>query len=301
MKFYDGEDDLFYTACGSQLPLQTKSSKSSKIKVVFQTDDSITSKGFKLSFKENCGKKLIVSDSGAITFYKHEANNSLECLWVLSAKIPGDRITFIPTHIGLDHQTIFSNSTGNDMCNGKQIKVYEGDSDKAPLKSIFCNHSPSITSLGSSLTVKIPTESIAEFQFTFSVVEDFCGGILNGVEGRFSSPKYPDNYANNIQCTWTLNALSGNLIQIDFEDFNLIETENCNDDYLEIHETNSNGPLLGVFCGGNTPTINPKKSLWIKLRTGDGEVQKGFMAKFSYGMCYRIQTHRFYNQFIYSK
>lgn len=282
LKFYDDEDDLFYTACGNKLPSR-KTSKSNKIKVVFETDESISSKGFKFRFKENCGQKITVSENGMIKFYKHEVNNSLECIWILSAKTPGERITLTPTHIGLDHRTLFSNSTGNGMCNHKDIRVYEGDSDKAPLKASFCNHAPSITSLGSYLTVKVPTESISEFECTFSVVEGFCGGILSGTEGRFSSPTYPDNYANNIQCTWTLSALPGNLIQLNFEDFILVESENCNEDYLEIREGNSNGPLLGVFCGWHTPTLDPKESFWIKLRTDDDEVRKGFMAKFNYG------------------
>lgn len=283
LKFYDGEDDLFYTACGNELPSE-KTSKSNKIKVVFETDDSISSKGFKFSFKENCGQKLTVSDNGIIKFYKQDVKEYVECEWVLSAKTPGAHITITPTHIGLDHSTLFSNSTGDGMCNGKQIKVYEGDSDKAPLKAQFCNHAPSITSLGSYLTVKIPTESISEFVCTFSIVEGFCGGVLSGTEGRFSSPRYPDNYANNIQCTWILSALPGNLIQLDFEDFNLVESDNCNEDYLEIREGGSNGPLLGVFCGKHTPTVDPKKSVWIKLRTDDDDVRKGFMAKFNYGI-----------------
>lgn len=293
LKFYNDEDDLFYTACGNELPPRI-SSKSNKIKIVFQTDGSIASKGFKFRFKENCGQNIIVSDSGLIKFYRHEKNDSLECVWVLSAKTPGGRITLIPTHIGVDYKTIFSNNTANGLCNGENIEVYEGDSDKAPLKASFCNHASTITSLGSYLTLKVPTKSISEFECTFSVVEDFCGGILNGMEGRFSSPKYPDNYANNIQCTWTLSAISGNLIQLDFEDFDLVESDNCNDDYLEIHETSSNGPLLGVFCGTHTPIIDPKKSLWIKLRTGDGDVRKGFIAKFSYGKRVYICTYILY-------
>lgn len=291
LKFYNDEDDLFYTACGEELPPRIIS-KSNRIKVVFDTDDSISSKGFKFTFKESCGKTIDVSENGMIKFYKHEVNNTLQCMWILSASTPGDHITFTATHIGLDHQTLFSNSTGNGMCNGKEIQVYEGDSDKAPLKALFCNHAPSLTSLGSSLTIKVPTESIAEFEGVFSIVESSCGGILRGTEGRFSSPTYPDNYANNVQCTWTISALAGNLVQLDFEDFNFVESDNCNEDYLEIRERSSSGPLIGVFCGKHTPTLDPKQSFWIKFRTDDNDVRKGFMAKFNYGN-FRILLFRF--------
>lgn len=282
LKFYNDDEDLFFTACGNTLPSQ-QISKSHTIKVVFETDDSISSKGFKFNFKENCGQEITVFESGMIKYYKHGKNSSSYCTWVLSAKTPGDRITFTPTHIGLDHKALFSNSTGSGLCNGNEITVYNGDSDKAPLKASFCNHASNIISLGSQLTIKIPTESIAEFEATFSVLENSCGGVLRGIEGRFSSPTYPDNYANNIQCTWTISALPGNLIQLDFEDFNLIDSDNCNQDYVEVREGSSVGPLVGVFCGKYTPTVDPKNSFWIKFRTDDDEVSKGFITKFNYG------------------
>lgn len=257
-------------------------SKSNKIKVVFDTDDSISSKGFKFRFKESCGQKIPVSESGIIKFYKHEVNNSQNCIWTLSSAEPGGHVSLVLTHIGLDHQTLLSNSTGDGVCNGKNIEIFEGDSIKSPLKTSFCSFSPNLISLGSDLTLKVPTETISEFEAAFSIVENSCGGSLRGTDGRFSSPMYPDSYSNNIQCTWTISALPGNLIQLNFENFDLVESENCNEDYLEIREGSSTGNLIGVFCGKYVPTVPPKRSYWIKFRSDDDDVGKGFLVKYNY-------------------
>lgn len=80
----------------------------------------------------------------------------------------------------------------------------------------------------------------------------------------------------------------GNRISLTFTAFNLVTSDYCNDDYLEIREDSSNGKLLGTFCGENAPSnITAVSTLWIFFRSNKrdkGEsTASGFMADYQYG------------------
>ncbi|KAJ8930432.1 hypothetical protein NQ314_016758 [Rhamnusium bicolor] len=79
-----------------------------------------------------------------------------------------------------------------------------------------------------------------------------------------------------------------NHITLSFIYFELLESENCNTDYLEIRRHNSSGKLLGVYCGKNKPiNITHEGSMWLmykgsKLDTSDTTITaKGFYGEYS--------------------
>lgn len=53
------------------------------------------------------------------------------------------------------------------------------------------------------------------------------------------------SYPNNIECEWTITASPGNLMGITIEMLDIEQSDQCNDDYLEIRERSSFGKLLG--------------------------------------------------------
>lgn len=111
-----------------------------------------------------------------------------------------------------------------------------------------------------------------------------CGGIYGVIKGTISSPNYPNNYLRDSECVWTLKASVGNRISLKFIDFVLEENEFCNEDYVEVRENDSVGPILGIFCGSNVPTnITLSSSFWIKFRSNSIGSAKGFTADFNYG------------------
>lgn len=87
------------------------------------------------------------------------------------------------------------------------------------------------------------------------------------------------------------------------------QSENCNEDYLEIRENDPFGNILGmplhkinifleyfrtflsyfffilgVFCGSSIPSLlPPTEKLWIKFSSDDNGVGKGFRAEYNYG------------------
>lgn len=68
------------------------------------------------------------------------------------------------------------------------------------------------------------------------------------------------------------------------DDFNLETSDFCNGDYLEIRKQNSSGELITGqrLCGTDLPDLNVNfpGDIWIKFRSDDAEVAKGFMLYF---------------------
>jgi len=60
-----------------------------------------------------------------------------------------------------------------------------------------------------------------------------CGEVLEGVTGTFTSPGYPSDYANNLNCEWTISVPSGN-IRLSFDSFELETSSTCAYDKLEV-------------------------------------------------------------------
>ncbi|KAH3817724.1 hypothetical protein DPMN_119279 [Dreissena polymorpha] len=83
-----------------------------------------------------------------------------------------------------------------------------------------------------------------------------CGGNLTE-PGIITSPNFPSNYTNDVQCTWDIRAPVGYLINVNFTDFELGDYI----DYLKL----SNGPNASsreyelYFFFGNAP-LNEFKS-----------------------------------------
>lgn len=71
------------------------------------------------------------------------------------------------------------------------------------------------------------------FFFLVSSAEGACGGTLRGTAGSITSPGYPAEYDNNLDCTWSILAEPGDTIALVFNDF-LLEDKY---DFLEISGT----------------------------------------------------------------
>lgn len=69
-----------------------------------------------------------------------------------------------------------------------------------------------------------------------------CGGSYFGSSGTFSSPNYPANYDNNLNCTWVVQGPVGHFLTFTFVGFQLPTADNCSlGDYVEIRDINETG------------------------------------------------------------
>lgn len=160
--------NLLWSGCGNEMPNQTFfQSKRNEINVILRTDDSGTAKGFKGNFSDACGARIVVNDSGSITFRR--SMEVYNCTWNLLAADPTKKITLTFTFV-----KIFIEA--DDNCFSK-IYVFEGDSEEGPVKTSFCGSKtpPALVSNGNALTVKLNTTSLnyySEFDIHYSVMDN---------------------------------------------------------------------------------------------------------------------------------
>ena len=73
-----------------------------------------------------------------------------------------------------------------------------------------------------------------EVSFDFIDFKQQCGGRILSTTGSIVSIGWPANYLNNLDCNWTLATPSGTQVELQFELFELEESENCVADFLEV-------------------------------------------------------------------
>lgn len=85
----------------------------------------------------------------------------------------------------------------------------------------------------------------------------------------------------------TSQTFSGNSITLQFTNFDIVNSDNCERDYLEVRAENSTGKILGLYCGNTVPTaISHNGSLWMlfeskSVNDEDASTGKGFMADYT--------------------
>ncbi|XP_033106437.1 uncharacterized protein LOC117108517 isoform X2 [Anneissia japonica] len=95
-----------------------------------------------------------------------------------------------------------------------------------------------------------------------------------GESQSFTSPHYPDNYYNNINCQWNIRASDDLLILLEFNDFHL----EFGFDFVFISSGNSSLNQFS-FTGENVHSILSESSKMSVLLTTDGSVtERGFLA-----------------------
>ncbi|KAJ8303176.1 hypothetical protein KUTeg_019572 [Tegillarca granosa] len=112
--------------------------------------------------------------------------------------------------------------------------------------------------------------------------------------GHITSPSYPYEYPNNINCQWTIHIQDTRAkIQLRFESFNV--QSSADTDYLIIYNgTDIKAPVLGKYYGRNPPPkILESSSNWVFIKfVSDGHVtEKGFSLTYQKkGVCLSTQN-----------
>lgn len=242
---------------------------SNKVKIVFRSGvNSGNHSGFSVRYHKVCGETAEIG--GGIQFIRASAQDEL-CEWTLTAREENTRITFTPMRIECD-----CGSFDRKKCSdAKGITIFEGSAKRAS----FCDSHPhQITSNGQ--TLRIVSKNVA-FSGTYTTFANSCGGILSSVAGSFASPLYPNSYPLNSECQWLIKAPSGNFIELSFIKMDIVSSENCNTDYLEIRQTTQNGKILALLCSKDLPeTMKIYETVWVKFKSGDSMTASGFLVNY---------------------
>lgn len=99
-----------------------------------------------------------------------------------------------------------------------------------------------------------------------------------------TSPNYPNNYANNLFCTFVIQTLPQYRVQLQFLDFHVERSTNCNADAVKIFDGSSpNGTLLAKYCGISIPstqtTLGPYMT--VQFITDSSATDIGFRARWT--------------------
>ncbi|KAF7212586.1 CUB and sushi domain-containing protein 1 isoform X2 [Nothobranchius furzeri] len=157
----------------------------------------------------------------------------------------------------------------NGVIHGSQYNM--GDKIRYSCESGFVLEGHSI------LTCIVSPGSGAQWDFPspFCRADGACGGTLRGTAGSITSPGYPAEYDNNLDCTWSILAEPGDTIALIFNDF-LLEDKY---DFLEISGTEA----PSIWLTGTTlpsPVISNKNWLRIHFTSDSNHRRKGFSAQY---------------------
>ncbi|KAI8515247.1 hypothetical protein Bbelb_078380, partial [Branchiostoma belcheri] len=159
------------------------------------------------------------------------------------------------------------------------------------------------------LELRVPISILVHLgKTTWHVVGCDCGGTIFANSGNFTSPNYPNELPSNIGCAWIVTSEEGNTLTLNVTDMDLQgadEDGECRNEYIEIRDGMGElAPLIGRFCGNDTPTsiASSGRSLWLQLVSRgppappvDGtthySVSRGFLVNFEPGgVCERTLT-----------
>ena len=113
----------------------------------------------------------------------------------------------------------------------------------------------------------VPVIIFFSFSFSFLSVDD-CGrtSFENHTSGYIFSPNYRPYYQGLKRCNWTIRVRYGNIIKLQFLEFQLKEHPSCSKEYIEVHDGYAGEfKLLGRYCGQRFPSFLKSSSNVLKI------------------------------------
>ncbi|XP_054161678.1 deleted in malignant brain tumors 1 protein-like [Oppia nitens] len=112
-----------------------------------------------------------------------------------------------------------------------------------------------------------------------------CNNVqINSTDaGYISSPNYPNNYLDNLQCTWSITVDKGNQIQLIVEDFS---TESLHDQiYIYDNYQQQQQKLLANYSGqliasSSSDIKSTSNTMVILFKTDHSQTRSGFKLSF---------------------
>ncbi|XP_046553793.1 cubilin-like [Haliotis rubra] len=280
------------TVCGNMT--STYRSTGMGLTVEFKTDDDAADKGFRIRYKtvtapaiptsSQCGSRTLIAHTSphyiqSPAYPSSYPNNAL-CIWTLTAFSP----TMMVRLVALSSQ--LENEAG---CSYDSVTVYDGVGSRSSmmLKKWCGNAVPTVQSTGQSMTVVFKSDiSVTKkgfnLKYTATSASLTCGdrrSASNQIQ-YLTSPGYPLDYQNYMDCAWTITSSNGIVIEI--ITFDLEQSDNCIYDYLAI----TTGPgtdsfVLQKLCGQHTNVvINTGSIATIKFHSDGSTTRQGFQLSY---------------------
>lgn len=242
--------------CGQELPLGNGSilTTQEQLFLWFRSDNETQARGFNLTWSSQpsvCGTELEpkMGDSGVIRSpgYPGKTRPGVDCRWRLEAPF-GTRVLFRFYEINLGGPLrIPSNPDLSNCSNSDFLRLR--DDDRLLYMACQSAHPEPIYSSSNLLSVHFHTDPFradSSFQLHYEVVAGHpgCGGVFTERQGVITG------HMNAEVCLYLITQPSGTKVQLDFQLLNLLRSEDCNLQKLEIFDgPNEDASLLGRYCG----------------------------------------------------
>lgn len=109
-------------------------------------------------------------------------------------------------------------------------------------------------------------------------------GINPGGEKLLLTPSYPKSYPNNAECDWDIDVPNGFHIELKFEAFQLEQSENCKNDFVEaFNYIDGVWVSMEKICGRNNPPFinSTSNKMRIIFRSNNKTTGSGFKVCFN--------------------
>ncbi|XP_022617506.1 tolloid-like protein 1 [Seriola dumerili] len=215
---------------------------------------------------------------------------SQQCVWVITTPEPDQKIL-------LNFNSIF-HLEGKD-CKHDYVEVYNGGDELSPLLGRYCGSvapRPFITS-GNQVLIKFISDDendgagFAVHYEVFKLGPD-CSRNFTDPQGVITTPDFPKNYPNNLDCTLMIFApqqkseivLEFNSFSMEPHSFHTDPDNSCKYDWLEIWDgLPAVGSHIGKYCGSSSPgrVISHSGILSMIVITDNQLTKEGFSANYT--------------------
>ncbi|XP_045714845.1 CUB domain-containing protein 2 [Phyllostomus hastatus] len=183
----------------------------------------------------------------------------------------------------------------HDTCSFDFLEIYNGAAaEPGNLLGRFCGQvpPPPFTSSWHVLSVIFHSDKhVASRGFSAGYQKDVCGGVLTGLSGILTSPEYPNNYPNNVECHWVIRATGPATVKLVFVDFQVEGSDECAYDYVAV--LGVPGPAHGHrYCGSSRPPtlVSLGHELQVIFKSDFNIGGRGFKAYYFSGECQEVYT-----------
>uniref|UniRef100_H2YCE1 CUB domain-containing protein n=1 Tax=Ciona savignyi TaxID=51511 RepID=H2YCE1_CIOSA len=232
--------------------------------------------GFNASYiQAGCGQALTATNLPQYftsTNYPQNYPNNENCSWTIGAGV-GQQVEL----------TIITLTT-ESCCD--YVQVFDGNNSLARLKGSASNQIYSSTS-GQLRVVFFSDRSVTRAGFRASYKIESCGFNRTATVSPqyITSPDFPSNYPNNVDCEWNLLGVGGKQVELSF---NGGVTETCCD-YVDIFDgSNKLARLKGTFSA--VSYISTTGGLRVVFHTDSSVTRSGFNASFVEAGCSQSLT-----------
>lgn len=270
--------------CGSNKPMDVVS-QSTYLTILFHSDGNGGAQGFQASvepYSTGCGgffhnsRRVFTSPN-----YPNAYPNNVECVWTI---LLSEGMKVNASFIGRFDVEMHENCGADYIQFENFLDGHWVDLGK------FCGRNNTFV-ISESNMVRVTFRSNENVQGDGFKIKytSVCGGVFSEMEGTITSPGFPDEYRNFLNCVYVIKHHSKSLISLTLkpDEFHIEGSSNCIYDSLSVYEGNStSSPLFGKFCGNVAPgPFVSQGAMMLIFKTDSSFNLMGFRATYSISGC----------------